>query len=280
MARRSRPPPRPPPPRAKHGPYDPGHDFPGFVYGFELSPRDDYDPDAYPFNLPAFRGLSQMKFHPNVTFIVGENGAGKSTLVEAIAMAQNLNPEGGSKDHAFATKDTHSLLHRHLRMQRNTTRPWDSFFMRAESFYQLSSYLDETARHSTNPNPYARVGGTSLHALSHGQSFMAIFEHRLDDGGLYIMDEPEAALSPNRQLTFLARLHQLVRQASQFIIATHSPIILAYPNATIYELSEHGISEVAYDDLEHIRVTRSFLQRPQTFLDVLLSPDSEEDDPP
>lgn len=269
MARRPRPPPKPAQ-RPARGPYDPGHDFPGFVFGCELRPREDYDASVYPFNLPALRGFSKLKFHPNVTFLVGENGIGKSTLIEAFAVAQNLNPEGGSRDHMFASRDTHSPLHRHLWMLRNNTRPWDSFFLRAESFYQLSTYLDDA-------QALGRVGGRSLHEMSHGQSFMAIFEHRMDDGGLYILDEPEAALSPNRQLSFLARLHQMVCQASQFIIATHSPIILAYPNATIYELSEHGIAEVAYDDLEHVSVTRSFLQRPQTFLDVLLSRDESDD---
>ena len=212
------------------------------------------------------RGWDLLKFHPRVTFFVGENGAGKSTLIEAIAFAYGLNPEGGSRDHAFKTRDTHSQLGRHLRLAKAPRRARDAFFLRAESFYNFSSYIDDVGA----PD---RMGGHKLHQLSHGQSFSALIDHRFEGAGLYILDEPEAALSPNRQLSFLARLHELVGLKSQFIIATHSPIILGYPDALIYQLTDNGVEPTAYEDLEHVSVTRNFLNRRQTFLDVLLSDD-------
>ena len=242
----------------------PVHDFAGFLYKIELLRDDGWHGDAYPFNLTALKGWDSLKLHPNVTFFVGENGSGKSTLVEAIAVSLGLNAEGGSKDHGFSTRVTHSELHRQLRLVRSPRRVKDTFFLRAESFYTFSSYIDDSGTRS-------RMGGHALHELSHGQSFFALMENRLAGDGLYIMDEPEAALSPNRQLAFLSRMHQLVREYSQLIIATHSPIILAYPDATIYEVSGRGVSAVAYDDLDHVQVTKSFLNRRQTFLDVLLS---------
>lgn len=140
------------------------------------------------------------------------------------------------------------------------------FFLRAESFYTFSSFIDDTGNRS-------RVGGHTLHQLSHGQSFSALIENRFEGKGLYILDEPEAALSPNRQLSFLSRLHELIGLDSQFLIATHSPIILAYPGATIYELTEKGPQLVAYEDLEHVQVTRNFLNLPDAFLDILLADD-------
>ncbi len=242
----------------------PVHDFAGFLYELELLRDDGWRDDVYPFNLDALKGWDRLRFHPRITFLVGENGSGKSTLIESIAVALGLNPEGGSKDHGFSTRATHSDLHRQLRLVRSPRRVKDLFFLRAESFYTFSSYVDDVGNRD-------RMGGHALHELSHGQGFFALMENRLSGDGLYIMDEPEAALSPNRQLAFLSRLHQLVSDGSQLIIATHSPIILAYPDATIYEVSERGLSQVDYDDLEHVRVTRSFLNRRQTFLDVLLS---------
>jgi predicted ATPase len=150
---------------------------------------------------------------------------------------------------------------------KSTRRAKDAFFLRAESFYTFSTYADATGNRS-------RMGGHALHELSHGQSFTALIENRLEGNGLYILDEPEAALSPNRQLSFLSRLHELVGLKSQFIIATHSPIILAYPDAAIYELTDTGVLETLYEDLEHVQVTRNFLNRTQVFLDTLLGDDS------
>lgn len=233
----------------------------------EFRRSEGWDDDAYPFNLPVVRRTDSLAFHPRVTFIVGENGSGKSTLIEALAVAWGFNPEGGSRDHRFSTHDSHSVLHRHIRPVRNTMdpRPHDGFFLRAESFFNVATYLQEAGGN--------RYGDRPLHEQSHGEAFFSLFENRLMGDGLYIMDEPEAALSPQRQLSFIAKLHELVLARSQLIIATHSPIILGYPDAWIYQASEHGLDRIDYEDTEHYSVTRNFLNRRETFLNILLEED-------
>jgi len=221
--------------------------------------------DVYPFSIPAIRHLHSLKLHPRVTFFIGENGSGKSTLLEAIAVAEGFNAEGGSRNFMFKTRDTHSELHKCIGLARGVRRArHDSFFLRAESFYNVASYADEIG---------VRYGSTSLHAQSHGESFLTLFVERFTGNGLYLLDEPEAALSPQRQLTFLAALHDLVQRDSQFLIATHSPIVLAYPHAIIYALTENGIEQVAYEETEHYKVTRAFLTRTPQMLADLLSDD-------
>lgn len=236
--------------------------------------REGWDDDAYPFNLPAVRTLHSLEFHPNVTFLVGENGPGKSTLIEALAVAWGFNAEGGSKNFGFSTRGSHSSLFRYVRPVRAPLRPIDGFFLRAESYFNLASEIE---RLDTDPADGPRIidsyGGKSLHEQSHGESFFALFENRFIGDGLYILDEPEAALSPSRQLSFLAKMHQLVLARSQLIIATHSPIILGYPNAWIYQVSGHGVDRVDYEDTDHFQVTRNFLNRRGTMLDVLLADD-------
>ncbi|GAA0626169.1 AAA family ATPase [Brevundimonas kwangchunensis] len=227
--------------------------------------RDGWDEDRYPFALPVVRTTDTLAFHPRVTFLVGENGSGKSTLVEALAVAWGFNPEGGSRDHQYTTRASHSDLHRFVRPVRSAQKAQDGYFLRAESFFNTASYLERSGT--------SRGGSVGLHEKSHGESFFDLFENRFEGEGLYILDEPEAALSPARQLSFLARLHQLVNTRSQFIIATHSPILLGYPDAWIYQTSSHGLELIAYEDTEHYQVTRGFLNRPQTYLDVLLSDD-------
>jgi predicted ATPase len=223
------------------------------------------DSEAYPFSIPGVCKLGSLKFHPDVTFFVGENGSGKSTLIEAIAVAMGFNPEGGTKQSQFATTRTHSELHRYLRLVRSFKKPGDEYFLRAESFYNLATFMEETG--------YLRgYGGKSLHQQSHGESFMATLLHKLTGGGLYIMDEPEAALSPSRQMAAIAAIHNLVEQESQFIIATHSPILLAYPRASIYQLDEAGIRKVEYEETEHYSVTRQFLNDYQHMLEILMEP--------
>jgi predicted ATPase len=228
--------------------------------------------DRYPFALPAVRHLETLDFHPRVTFFIGENGSGKSTLLEAIAVAFGFNPEGGSRNFNFGTRESHSELHRHLRLIKGTVRPRDGFFLRAESFFNVATEID-------NLDVVSSYGGVSLHEQSHGEAFMALLMNRFGVEGLYLLDEPEAALSPQRQLSVLTRLHELTDDGSQFVIATHSPILMAYPEATIYNFSPAGIEQVAYTDTEHYRVTRDFLLRPQRMLDILLDRSPDRDDP-
>lgn len=225
----------------------------------------------YPFNLPVVRNLHELTFHPKVTFLVGENGSGKSTLIEALAVAWGFNAEGGSENFSFGTRESHSPLHDFVRPVRSTKRARDGFFLRAESYFNVGTQIEELDKGPGGPPIIDSFGGVSLHEQSHGESFFALLENRFHGRGLYILDEPEAALSPNRQLSFLARLHELVGQNSQFIIATHSPIILGYPDAWIYQTTAHGLERVAYEDADHFQITRSFLNRRETFLDVLLS---------
>jgi predicted ATPase len=221
------------------------------------------NPNAYPYNLPAVRHLTTLAFHPRVTFFIGENGSGKSTLLEAIAVACGLNPEGGSHNFNFSTRESHSGLHSCLRLAKRAGAILrDTFFLRAESFYNVATEVD-------NLGALPAYGGKSLHEQSHGESFFAVFQKRIRGNGLYFMDEPEAALSPKRQLEFLATLHEYVKLGGQFIIATHSPIIMAYPNACIYHLSADGICETAYTNTEHYVITRAFLTSPQLALKKL-----------
>ncbi len=229
------------------------------------------DTDRFPYNVPAFRYLSTLAFHPKVTFLIGENGTGKSTLLEAIAVACGLNPEGGSWNFNFATRASHSPLDECLRLARAPGLPGDSYFLRAESFYNVASEIERLDKGPGGPPIIDAYGGRSLHEQSHGESFFALFQNRFWDHGLYLMDEPEAALSPKRQLHFLGLLHDYVKRGGQFVIATHSPIIMAYPDARIYHLDTEGIQEVAYTDTEHYLVTRGFLSNPQRTLSVLLA---------
>ena len=233
--------------------------------GFER--KAGWEADAYPFNLPVLRGLDTLALHPKVTFLVGENGSGKSTLVEALAVAWGFNAEGGSRNFKFQTRGTHSPLHRYIRPVRGRMRPSDGFFLRAESFYNAATYLESI---EDGRGPVSGYGDRPLHAQSHGESFFALFQDRFRGDGLYILDEPEAALSPARQLSFLTRMHDLVRARSQFIIATHSPIILGYPDAAIWRASEHGLEAVAYEDTDAYQTTRSFLLHRETMLRTLL----------
>ena len=209
--------------------------------------------------------LQDITFHPKVTFLVGENGSGKSTLIEALALAWGFNAEGGSQHYNFGTYESHSTLHTLMRLTKGTRRARDGFFLRAESYYNAATYIE-----SLPYNPLRSYGGKSLHAQSHGESFVALLEHRLGGKGLYIFDEPEAALSPTRQMSMLVRMHDLIAADSQFIIATHSPILMAYPDAWIYQLGPHGLERVDYEDTEHYAITRNFLNRHRHVLRQLL----------
>lgn len=220
---------------------------------------------SYPFNIPAIQCLDSaggLSFEKPVTFFVGENGTGKSTLIEAIAVAMGFNAEGGSKDFTFTTQRTHSELCDFLTMIK-TIVPKDGFFLRAESFYNTASYLDQNST-------LQRYGGVSLHEQSHGESFLSLVTNRFTGHGLYILDEPESALSPQRLMSLLVSIDELVRNNSQFIIATHSPILMAYPEAEILQFTEHGIEKVAYKETEHYKTTKLFIDTPERMIKYIL----------
>jgi len=222
--------------------------------------------EEYPFSLPAVRGLGELKLRAMVTFLIGENGAGKSTLLEAVAARWGFNPEGGSHNFGFATRPSESDLHACLRLVRGTSAPTDGFFLRAESFYNVATEIDRLGVEDS-------YGGRSLHERSHGESFLTLLLERFRGGGFYILDEPEAALSPARQLAVLTRLHDLVQQRSQFLIATHSPILMAFPGADILLLDDDGIQRVTYEETDHFVLTREFLNGRERMLAELFAPD-------
>lgn len=228
--------------------------------------------DSYLNCIPAVRWLlegGRLDFDAPVTFFVGENGTGKSTLLEAMAVALGFNAEGGTRNFNFSTRPTHSALGEFLTVSRSRC-PRDGFFLRAESFYNVASNIDEL---DEGPSFGGRIidsyGGVSLHQQSHGESFLALVQNRFGGEGLYLLDEPEAALSPARLLTLMGQIHLLVQAGSQFIISTHSPILMAYPGAVIYQLSEDGIAPADYRETEHYRLTRAFLENPERMLRVL-----------
>jgi predicted ATPase len=235
--------------------------------------------DEYPFNIPALRDFHELDFEQPVTFFIGENGSGKSTLLEAIAVASGLNAEGGSRNFNFATRASHSDLKDYLRLTRSPRRARDSFFLRAESYFNVATQIENLDENPLDGPPIiGAYGGRSLHEQSHGESFFALFMNRFGGDGFYILDEPEAALSPTRQLAFLSRLHELVGEGSQFLIATHSPILMAYPQAAIYLLADAAPSLIPYRETEHYRVTRNFLTHTGQMLDILLRETDEAED--
>ncbi len=225
---------------------------------------------TYPFSIPAVRNLEVLDFHPGVTYFVGDNGTGKSTLLEAIAVAFGFNAEGGTHNFKFVTRESHSLLYAFLRITRGIKRPQSGFFLRAESYFNVATEIERLDSEPGGPPIIDSYGGVYLHEMSHGESFWALLIHKFHGQGLYILDEPEAALSPSRQLSALSRIHELVQDGSQFIIATHSPILMAYPNARIFLFGDDAIPEVRYEETEHYIVTRDFLERRETMLRELL----------
>lgn len=220
--------------------------------------------ESYPLSLPVIRNLDHIELHPKVTFFVGESGSGKSTLLEALAVSLGMNAEGGGRNFGFSSRTSHSPLHKFLRVSKGLKRPRTDFFLRAESFYNVATQVE-------NLGVGEAYGARSLHEQSHGESFMALLNNRFGDQGLYVLDEPEAALSPKRQLDALSRIHDLVLERSQFIIATHSPILMAYPNAWIYACTAEGLRRVSYEETEHYRVMRDFLQDPGAATKALLN---------
>jgi len=225
---------------------------------------------GYPFNIPAFTFGIHLEIRSRVTFFVGENGTGKSTLLEALAECCGFNPEGGNRDHHRAVFAERSRLAQSLRLVWSR-KVAEGFFLRAESFYHFASYLDEVS-------DMRAYGGRSLHAQSHGESFLALFNNRFEQG-LYLLDEPEAALSPQRQLSLLKILHDLEAPGhAQFLIATHSPILLSDPGAITYTLDGSAFQQVNYQDTKQFQITRDFLNCPERFHKHLFAPPDSGDE--
>jgi predicted ATPase len=245
--------------------------------------------DIFPFTLPLVQNFAEIEFSSSVTFFVGENGSGKSTLLEAIAAGINLAAIGGDDLDRDSTLEHARGLGKHLKYfwQQKSHR---GFFLRAEDFFNFARRLQSMSRELKEiaegyKNEYtgyalqkaqgAVLGqrqaliekyGENLDANSHGESFLKLFRARFVPGGLYLLDEPEAPLSPQRQLALLSMIGDMVEEKAQFIISTHSPILMAFPGAQIFSFDSHPIREIAYDDVEHVSLTRAFLNNPQSFL--------------
>ncbi|TGE36062.1 AAA family ATPase [Desulfosporosinus fructosivorans] len=216
---------------------------------------------VYPFSIGAFKGLETIEFRNNVTFFVGENGSGKSTLLEAIAYKCDFNTAGGGRNNFYEVHSSESALGDFIRLSW-APKITNGFFLRAESLYNFASHID-----SLGPAAYEPYGGKSLHKQSHGESFLSLFANRFGKQGIYLLDEPEAALSPSRQLILLRIIKDLETDGqSQFIIATHSPIILAYPDAQILDFDTSPISQTTYENTSHYQITKGFLENRNRYL--------------
>ncbi|KOF08963.1 ATPase AAA [Planococcus glaciei] len=226
------------------------------------------DFSQYPFDIPSIASFDQLNLASPVTFFVGENGSGKSTLLEAIADKCGFNTAGGGRNNTYETHAAESELGDYVRLSW-MPKVSNGFFMRAESFYHFASHIDELQRDGNDA--YRSYGGRSLHAQSHGESFLSLFMNRFNGQAIYLLDEPEAALSPQRQLTFLRIMHELAEEEEcQFIIATHSPILLGYPGAQILSFDGGAIEEIGYEETDHFKITKYFLDHREKFLKELL----------
>ena len=223
---------------------------------------DKISPRSYLRNIPAIASVDSLTFHAPVTFFVGENGSGKSTLLEAIAVACGFNPEGGTRNYHFSTYDSHSELCDAISLTKGIYRPGWGYFLRAESFYNVATAEEE----------YAKLGGRPhhFHQQSHGESFLALAQDNFRSNGVYLLDEPEAALSPQRQLSLLFEISECAKEESQFIIVTHSPILLGMPGAEIWSFDDGPIHPCAYEDTDSYRITKMFVNNRQQVLKRLL----------
>lgn len=222
----------------------------------------------YPFSIPAIKSLYEIELSSSVTFFVGENGSGKSTLLEAIAYQCNFNTAGGGRSNYYAVPKSEAALGDYIRLSW-LPKVSHGFFLRAESFYQFASHIDEV-----DNTGFRSYGGRSLHHQSHGESFLALFLHRFKGKALYLLDEPEAALSPSRQLAFLKILHNLTNSGNaQFIITTHSPILLGYPHAVILSFDDGRIEPIDYEMTDHYQITKYFLNHRENILADILNDD-------
>ncbi len=219
--------------------------------------------DSYLNSISSLTNTTSLTFTSAVTYFSGENGSGKSTLLEAIALCYGFNPEGGTRNYSFSTNDTHSELYQHLQLIKGTKKLRWGYFLRAESFYNVATKEEEYARDS-------RSISEQLHMKSHGESFLSIAKKHFQPNGLFILDEPEAALSPQRQLTLLKLIDDCSKAGSQFLIATHSPILLALPGAEILNFDEQGIHPVTYEETDSYQITEMFLLHRESMLKHLL----------
>lgn len=236
-----------------------------FVRSAEILWNEVPNADAYPFNIPAIASLDAIRFNKGVTFFCGENGTGKSTLLEAVGIAFGFNPEGGSRNYTFSTRPTHSELHDFIRLDRSLYRPLDGYFVRSDTLFNLISATDELE------DDQRYYGGVSLHARSHGESIMALITRRFRPEGFYILDEPETGLSQSGQIALLCELTRLRDAGCQLIIATHSPILLALPGATVYQFDDDVREIDAKDSLEWIMMQR-FMDDPDAAVRAFLEP--------
>lgn len=234
-----------------------------FLRSLEILRNENIDQKTYPFSIPAIKALNSLSFRTNVTFFVGENGSGKSTLLEAIAYQCGFNTAGGGKNNCYDVDSSYSALGDSIRLSW-LPKITNGFFLRAETFYHFASHLD------TVPGSLQYYGGRSLHNQSHGEAFLSLFNHRFGKKAIYVLDEPEAALSPARQLALLRIINELEHEA-QFIIATHSPILLGYPNAQILNFDVQPVQEIRYEDTLHYIVTRRFLENRKIVLAELFN---------
>ena len=244
--------------------------FPGAAGGADAEREDMYirsisidwneiGPDSYLREIDAIRDLDDLSFHKPITFFVGENGSGKSTLLEAIAVAYGFNPEGGTRNYHFSTRDTHSELCDAIRLVRNPSKARWGYFLRAESFYNVATAEEE----------YAEVS-REYHRKSHGESFLAVAQDNFNGNGMYLLDEPEAALSPQRQLTLMLEIIRCAKRNAQFIIVTHSPILLGMPDSEILSFDSGKIHPIEYEDTDSYRITEMFIRDRKRFLNRLL----------
>ncbi|OPJ58637.1 AAA family ATPase [Clostridium chromiireducens] len=232
--------------------------------------KEIYKADSYIKELPVVNNLISLDLSSNVTFFVGENGSGKSTLLEAIAINSGFNAEGGTKNFSFSSRETHSELYKYLTIVKSVRRPRDGFFLRAESFYNVATEIENLdSESSMGRRVVDSYGGKSLHKMSHGESFITLMTNRFGGNGLYILDEPEAALSPVKQMAMLTIINELVKKKSQFIIATHSPILMAYPGADIFVIDDDGITKTPYKKTDNYMITRKFLENPEKMMGYL-----------
>ena len=232
-----------------------------FIEGIKYNKEEVVNENIYPFNIESIKCLDEIKFNNPVTFFIGENGVGKSTLIEAIAIQLELNPEGGSQNINFKTKDSHSSLSNYLTVYSTGNLPRTKYFLRAESFYNVATEIQRLIEDDGFVELENAYGG-NLHECSHGESFIKLVQNRFTGNGLYILDEPEAALSPTRQMSLLCLMNDLVNDGAQFIISTHSPILLSYINANIYDM-DNNFNKVKYEDTETYKTYKMFLDDPK-----------------